>query len=121
MDVGDETELGLLAVVDDVDAGLDLALDDIGNRIADGSVVAGRAGLAVGHHVRERVRARQTADMGGDDAFVAFLVEGHGISSVESECSPPQRAAQARPRTAGTPHLIGYYILDTCRLFGVPC
>src|SRR6266436_9592967 len=77
VDIRDEAELRLLAVVDDVDPGLDLALDDVFNGLADGLVVARRVRLAVGHHVRERVGPGQAADMGGDDALAAFFVQRH--------------------------------------------
>ena len=51
MDIGDEAWLRLLAVIHDVDAGIDLAAHDIGHRIAHHGVVR----LPFGHQLLQRI------------------------------------------------------------------
>ena len=71
--VGGIADLALLAVVDDVDAGLDLLADDVG----DGAVHAGVEGRLLGDGAGverfeqrgEIVRSRQTPGVGGQDAL----------------------------------------------------
>ena len=82
VDIGDEAGLRLLAVIDDVETRRDLAAYDVVHGIAHGLGIGRRMRVAVGHHVRERVGPGQGPDMGGDDAFLAFLLECHGCSSV---------------------------------------
>src|SRR5690606_15570897 len=64
-----------LAIVDDVDAGFDLAADGILDRLDDlGFERLGRHVLALlggDHHLGEVVRTRQAAGMGGEEIFGA--------------------------------------------------
>ena len=70
--VGKKARLGLLAVGDDIDAAVLLLLYDVHHRLADaffiGIVVDALAGELGLHQVEKIVRARQAADVGGQDA-----------------------------------------------------
>ena len=75
-DVGGVADLAHLAVADHVDAGRDLllhdCLDGIGDdRAAAGGVVRDLAVLAREQHIGDRLRARQAADMRGENALGA--------------------------------------------------
>jgi hypothetical protein len=70
--VGEEAGLRLLAVAGDVDAAVDLLLDAGMHRVAHGRL-PGLAGRALAHQVEQRMRPRQAADMGGEDAVGAVL------------------------------------------------
>ena len=79
LDVGGVARLRHLAVVDDVDAGLDLLADDLGHRRADRARRAPRldrhAFLLGEHHADEVLRPRQAAGMRGEKALgAAFIV-----------------------------------------------
>ena len=71
-DVGRIADLVGLAVAHDVDAGRDLPAHDLGDRIGDdgrgGRPVADLAFLPREQHVGHRLRARQAADVRGEDA-----------------------------------------------------
>jgi len=73
--VGRVADLAGLAVADDVDAGLDLAADDVGDGAGDHrrrrARVADLAPLAPEQHVGHRLGARQAADVGREDAPAA--------------------------------------------------
>ena len=75
LDVGGVARLRHLAVVDDVDAGLDLLLDDLGHRRAHARGERRRIdrhALLLGvHHADEIVRPRQAAGVGGEEALGA--------------------------------------------------
>ena len=72
LDIGGVGGLGLLAVVDDRDARLDLALDDIGRGLFHRRVEVGLrhrlAALAREDQIEQGFGARQAADMGGGKA-----------------------------------------------------
>jgi hypothetical protein len=76
--VGDEARLGHLAVADDVEAGIDLLAHAIFHRAAYpfriGLLIDRVAVHARQHQLEQIVRARQAADMGGQDAFGAALL-----------------------------------------------
>src|SRR5262249_49801490 len=69
-----------LAVVDDVDAGRDLALDDVLDAgLEHRAIVRVSAGFPVlRNRLEQRLGTDQTADMGGEDTVLAAL---HGSSS----------------------------------------
>src|SRR5262249_37935685 len=75
VDVGDEAELAHLAISNDVNAEVDLLLHHGGDGGADaagnGGSVHMLAGLLAAHEIDQVVRARQAADMGGEDAVLA--------------------------------------------------
>src|SRR5690606_27780345 len=72
--IGGVGDLVHLPVAHHVDAGLHLAADDHGHGIADHGIVTclrGLAGVAAEQDVHDLLRARQAADMRGEDAFGA--------------------------------------------------
>ena len=77
IDVSDEARLGVFAVVDDVDAELDLLADDLLDRArkpcAAGRLVDRLALLARQQSVEQVGRSRQRAGVGGEDAAGALL------------------------------------------------
>src|SRR5512133_3182188 len=81
INVGDEARLAELAVVDDVDAEIDLLAHDLGDRGAQPRrvrlFVDGFALLSGLHDVEQIGGTRQTADMGGENSARASL---HGFS-----------------------------------------
>ncbi len=78
--VSEEAGLGKLPVSDDVDAAVDLAGDAIGDRRGEhpvvGHVIVWLAAVFRLHHVEQRVRARQAADMRRHDA-IGVLLDRH--------------------------------------------
>jgi hypothetical protein len=84
--VGLKAHLRLLAVADDVEAELDLLLHDRGHRFGRLARQLGRfIGLAA--HARQqqggkRVRARETAGMGGQNSPLAIVEPGHAQTSL---------------------------------------
>ncbi len=80
IDIGDESRLGLLAVIHDVDAAIGLAPDHFGNGFANRLGEDRRIGGAFGHHFRQRVGPGQASDMGGEDAPLPCFVDAHGGS-----------------------------------------
>ena len=101
LDVGRVADLAGLAVADDIDADGNLMRDDVGDRLVDLAVEFGmvvRLVLVLLHQqIDQRLRPRQAADMGRQDAVRA---EFHGFlpcllsrwSAVTSRASP------ARPK-----------------------
>ena len=85
VDVGDEARLGIFAVVDDVDAELDLLLHDLLHRARQPRARAGlvdRLALFLGReHVEKIGRAGQRAGVGGEDALGAVL---HDVSCAKA-------------------------------------
>ena len=83
VDIGDEARLAHLAVIDDVDAEFGLLADDIRHRLAHAGVecrIVDLLALAARHaHGVKIRRARQAADMGGENSIGAVL---HGVSSI---------------------------------------
>ena len=73
-DEGGVADLAHLAVGDDVDARIDLVLDAVADRLADDALVllaVDLLALVLGEDlVDDRLRARQAADMRGEDASV---------------------------------------------------
>ena len=73
VDVGDEARLGVFAVVDDIDAELDLLLHDLLHRAGQPrrapGLVDGLALLLGREHVQEIGRAGQGAGVGGENAL----------------------------------------------------
>ncbi len=73
--IGLKADAALLAVIADVDAGLDLLLDDVADRLVH--FVGQHFGVVAGafflrdQQVAERLVARQAADMGGENAVAA--------------------------------------------------
>ena len=77
LDIGRIGGLGLLAIIDDADPRLDLALDDVGrgglDRSLEGFLRDMLAAFAREDQIEQRFGARQAADMGGEEALF-----GHG-------------------------------------------
>ena len=75
LDIGRITRLGLLPVIDDVEARRDLPLHHVDHRLPDPRIelrlLDGLAILAGEHERAQRLRARQAADMGGEKAPLA--------------------------------------------------
>jgi hypothetical protein len=79
-DVGREPGPWLFAVVADVDAGRELALDDVADRrlrlALELACVDRLAGVLADEQVAQRGRARDAADVGHQDALVTALHQG---------------------------------------------
>src|SRR5580700_1342039 len=91
VDIGDEAGFGLLAVIHDVDARIDLAAYDVGDGLAHGLDV----GLALGHQLLQRVGPGQAADMGRENAVLAFGFDRHGLSPRRAYLRVPTGRRQA--------------------------
>ena len=89
VDIGHEARLGVFAVVDDVDAELDLLVHDLDDRRAQALLVGLRVipRLSRWRPSSEQIgRPRQAADMGGENAVVAsFHVQSRLPRAVEWE------------------------------------
>jgi len=77
VDIGNEPETAHFAISDDVDAGLGLLLDDLGDRVFHPARVASgvkRLALLFRLDHRQQIgRSRQAADVGGEDPLRALL------------------------------------------------
>ena len=75
MHIGGVTDLAGLAVADDVDAGIDLPLDDVQHGLADATIelsgVDRPAVFTLFEQMQHRVGARQAADMGRQNPLLA--------------------------------------------------
>ncbi len=96
LDVGRVADLAHLAVADDVDADLDLAAHDVGDRVADRARAAGavmrRSLVTREQDVRDRLRARQAADVRRQDP-VGARAHGAPIDRCCSRCGPRPASA----------------------------
>ena len=85
LDVGGVARLRHLAVIDDVDPGLRLLRDDLGDRSGDARAERGgidRHALLLGeHHPHQILGPRQAAGMSGEKPFAAAF---HGAASAGS-------------------------------------
>ena len=100
-DVREETDLAHLAVGDDIDAALDLAVHAIGDGIVhlalEGGVVVRPPGFLVTHHLEQLGRSRQAPDVGRDDPLRAAM----HVRLPSTTLSGPL------PRTCGGCHMVG--------------
>src|SRR5260370_27787942 len=107
-DLGDEARLAELAVVDDVDAQLDLLVHDLGDRPAQPRgvrLLVHALALLLGlDHVEQIGGTRQAADMGGENSLGASL-----------HCASPLPPPSPRKRETSSPRCIarGYITSPT--------
>jgi hypothetical protein len=77
VDIGDEARLAELAVIDDVDAEIDLLADNLGDRGAQARgvrlLVDRLAPLPRLHNIEQIGGTRQAADMSGENSLAASL------------------------------------------------
>ena len=117
VDVGDEARLAELAVIDDVDAEINLRADDLGDRGAQARGVRLRVDrlslLPRLHDIEQIGGTRQAADVGGEDSVGASL----HFSSRLLLSFPPDR--HSRGADIG-PHLGGDDSYENCRTYPPP-